>query len=56
MSKAHDTARKCIKTSLMRQKLNYDEHVAGDNISEGMFVWLHNTARKKGLSPKLQYK
>ena len=56
MSQAHEKARRNIKASQQRQKRNYDRYVAGRTIKSGMFVWLHNSARKKGLSPKLQFK
>ena len=51
---SHDRARRNIKVSLQRQKCNYDRHVTSYKIQQGPYVWLRNTLRKKGLSPKLQ--
>ena len=56
MREAHERARSHMKMNLQRQKRNYDRHISGGKIQPGMFVWMHNTARKKGLSPKLQFK
>ncbi|XP_022108295.1 uncharacterized protein LOC110988783 [Acanthaster planci] len=54
LSLAHDRARKCLKQSARRQKNYYDRRSATDKLVVGEFAWLHNPAKKKGVSPKLQ--
>ncbi|XP_038052806.1 uncharacterized protein LOC119725470 [Patiria miniata] len=51
---AHGRARKCLKRSARRQKTHYDRRSVKYNLVAGDFVWLHNPAKRKGLSPKLQ--
>ena len=54
IQKAHERAQQCAKTSLRRQKKNYDRRTAESTIREGDFVWLFNPARRKGVCSKLQ--
>jgi hypothetical protein len=50
---AHDRARKKLQVEGMRRKKHYDGRATGSEVKEGDFVWLHNPAKKVGLSPKL---
>lgn len=50
---AHDRARKKLQVEGVRRKRNYDGRAHGSDLKEGEFVWLHNPAKKVGLSPKL---
>ena len=52
---AHDRARNCLKQSARRQKRNYDRRVKEQKLAKGQFVWLHNPARTRNLTPKLQF-
>ena len=54
LSFAHDRARKCLKQSTRRQKDYYDRRATKGSLAVGNFAWLHNPAKKKGFSPKLQ--
>ena len=54
LQKAHDRARDCLGKSARRQKRNYDRKAKEKGLREGQFVWLHNSAKKKHMSPKLQ--
>ncbi len=54
MRAAQGRARKCLKQSVRRQKAHYDRRTIQDKLQPGNFVWLHNPAKRKGLSPKLQ--
>ena len=54
MQRAHQRARENLAESARRQKRTYDQKAEGSRFGVGDFVWLHNTARTKGLSPKLQ--
>ena len=49
----HDFARVNIKLSSDRQKKYYDHKAQLKQFHQGDAVWLHNPARKKGISPKL---
>ncbi|XP_022111409.1 protein NYNRIN-like [Acanthaster planci] len=51
---AHERARICLLQSARRQKTCYDRRTTSPKLEPGNFVWLHNPAKKKGLSPKLQ--
>jgi hypothetical protein len=53
---AQERAGEQLKLSARRQKNLYDRKVSGDPIVVGEFVWLQNSACRKGLSPKLQPK
>ena len=55
LENAFDKAREHTKKNASRQKRNYDLKVAGKELNEGEWVWLENTARKIGISPKLQH-
>lgn len=50
---AHERARSCLKSAAEHQKKNYNRKTEDCKINEGMHVWLHNPAGKKGKSPKL---
>ncbi|XP_038044219.1 uncharacterized protein LOC119718868 [Patiria miniata] len=54
MQEAHNGARNCLRKSARRQKKNFDRRAFQHGLKEGQFVWLHNPAKKKHLSPKLQ--
>ena len=54
MRAAHQRARANFAQSARRQKKTYDQKVEGRPFAVGEFVWLHNAAKTKGLSPKLQ--
>ena len=54
IQQAHQRAEECFKKSAARQKRNYDRKVTNSDLQEGMFVWLYDHSRKKGISPKLQ--
>ena len=49
----HDLARENIQLSSNRQKKYYDHKAQLKQFNQGEAVWLHNPARKKGISPKL---
>lgn len=51
---AHERAEKCLGKSAVRQKIAYDRKSRDHQLQVGDFVWLHNPAKKKGTSPKLQ--
>jgi hypothetical protein len=53
MEMAHQVAREKIKMRSDKQKKYYDLKVHGHRYDRGQFVWLHNPARKIGISPKL---
>ena len=53
MTTVHDLARDKIKVQSDRQKRNYDLRMNYCKYDRGDFVWLHNPARKVGISPKL---
>ena len=54
MQLAHTGARECLKGAAVRQKRNYDRRAQASKLTEGTFAWLHNPAKKRGLSPKLR--
>ena len=54
MQRAHQRARDNMAESARRQKKTYDRKAEGSSFRIGDFVWLHNTAKTKGVSPKLQ--
>ena len=56
MQAAHQRARNNFAESARRQKKTYDMKVEGRTLAVGEFAWLHNKAKTKGLSPKLQRK
>ena len=39
-----------------RQKRNYDKKAVAKSYLVGSFVWIHNEIRKRGRSPKLEFK
>ena len=51
---AHKRAKECLDKSAVRQKKAYDRKSENHQLQVGDFVWLHDPARKKGISPKLQ--
>jgi hypothetical protein len=53
MTLVHDLARKNIQMKSDHQKRNYDLKTHVHRYEPGDAVWLHNPARKKGVSPKL---
>ena len=54
MRAAHQRARNNIAKNTRRQKKTYDMTAESSQLKVGKFVWLHSTARTKGLSPKLE--
>ncbi|XP_038045162.1 uncharacterized protein LOC119719738 [Patiria miniata] len=54
MQDAHKRARECLGKSARRQKKNYDRKASEHGLREGQLVWLHNPAKKRHMSPKLQ--
>jgi hypothetical protein len=56
MWEANEEARKQLGTAIRHQKVAYDLKVHGQSFSDGDMVWLHQTLRKKGKSPKLMVK
>lgn len=42
-----------MKGAATQQKRNYDRKAKSSDVKEGVFVWLHNPAQKRGHSPKL---
>jgi len=56
MWEANEEARKQLGTAIRHQKVTYDLKVHGQSFNDGDMVWLHQTLRKKGKSPKLQVK
>ncbi|GFU52108.1 kinectin [Trichonephila clavipes] len=50
----HHLARERIGMASERMKTRYDARATGHDFYEGNKVWLWNTKRRKGLSPKLQ--
>jgi hypothetical protein len=49
----YDLARERILLKSTQQKRNYDLKTKGHRYERGDFVWMHNPARKVGISPKL---
>ena len=56
MQDAHERARIRMRISSRRQKKGYDRKSHGESLRRGDFVWLHNPAKRKGVSPKLESK
>ena len=56
MRAAHQRARGNFAESARRQQKTYDAKAEGNPMVEEEFVWLHNKAKTKGISPKLQRK
>ena len=56
MWEANEEARQKLGTAIRHQKVAYDLKVHGQSFSDGDMVWLHQTLRKKGKSPKLMVK
>ena len=56
LQEAHERPRECLRQSARHQKRTYDRKVHGQGLEEGQFVWLFNNARKKGRSPKLEFR
>ena len=54
MQRTHQRARDNLAESTRRQKRTYDQKAERSRFRVGDFVWLHTTAKTKGLSPKLQ--
>lgn len=54
MRLAHERARENTSESSRRQKKVYDRKAHAHELTVGQFVWCYNSARTKGLSPKLQ--
>ena len=50
---AHEKARGNLKLAAEHQRRNYDRKSKPNKVKEGMLVWMHNVAVKKGQSPKL---
>ncbi|MEO0683466.1 MAG: reverse transcriptase domain-containing protein [Cyanobacteria bacterium J06649_11] len=53
---AQQLARDNLKKAQRKNKDLYDQNASKSKFKEGDEVWLHNKARKKGLSPKLMAK
>ena len=53
---AQQLARDNLKKAQRKDKHYYDQNASKSNFKVGDEVWLHNKARKKGLSPKLMAK
>jgi hypothetical protein len=53
LGEVHNVARNHIKLKNAAQKRNYDLRAKGKRYNRGDFVWMHNPARKVGISPKL---
>jgi hypothetical protein len=53
LEQVHAVAREHIKCRSDRQKRNYDVKTRMKRYEECDLVWLHNPAKKKGISPKL---
>ena len=53
---AHIRARVVFLSSSQRQKGDYDKKAVDKSYLVGSFVWLHNEVRKKGRSPRLEFK
>ena len=51
---AHKRAEECLGKSAVRQKTAYNRKSNDHKLQVGDFVWLHDPAKKKGVSPKLQ--
>ena len=54
LEKVHQCAREHLKISGDRQKKQYDKKAHTHPYNKGDCVWLRDSTRKKGLSPKLQ--
>ena len=54
MQRTHQRARDNLAESTRPQKRTYDQKAERSRFRVGDFVWLHKTAKTKGLSPKLQ--
>ena len=54
IQKAHQRAQACIGKAAVHQKRNYDRKASSHGLREGIFVWLHDPSKRKGISPKLQ--
>ncbi|XP_033103186.1 uncharacterized protein LOC117105992 [Anneissia japonica] len=52
--RAAQRARQVLKLSARRQKRTYDQKASRQELTEGQFVWLYNSAKTIGKSPKLQ--
>ncbi|UYV78634.1 K02A2.6-like, partial [Cordylochernes scorpioides] len=55
MLSIHQWAREKLHLSSEKMKDRYNVKTSHNTFKEGEMVWLHNSQRKKGLSPKLQY-
>ena len=55
LSMASDFARSNLVAVRDSMKLRYDKSTRLEALNEGDSVWLHNTSRKKGRSPKLAF-
>jgi hypothetical protein len=51
--KAHEVARKHLKTAATHQKQTYDHKAGKSALEEGQAVWLWDPSRKRGVCPKL---
>ncbi|GFT48874.1 retrovirus-related Pol polyprotein from transposon 412 [Trichonephila clavipes] len=54
MEEMHHLARERISMASEKVKTRYDARATGHDFHEGDKVWLWNTKRRKGVSPKLQ--
>ncbi|GFX40082.1 integrase core domain protein [Trichonephila clavipes] len=54
MEEMHHLPREIIGMASEKMKTRYDARATGHDFHEGDKVWLWNTKRRKGLSPKLQ--
>ena len=56
LERVHQSAGEHLKISADRQKKQYDKKAHSHPYNQGDCVWLMDSTRKKGLSPKLQKK
>ncbi|GBN00721.1 hypothetical protein AVEN_105243-1 [Araneus ventricosus] len=54
LESVHVFARERIKLARERIKTRYDSRATYHLFKEGYLVWMYNTKRRRGLSPKLQ--
>ena len=52
----HENARTNLKLAAAKQRQMYDRNTMSRTLNRGDWVWLQNTQRKKGLTPKLMTK
>ncbi|GBN37267.1 hypothetical protein AVEN_22602-1 [Araneus ventricosus] len=54
LESVHAFARERIKLASERMKTRYDSRATDHHFKEGYLVWMYNSKRRRGLSPKLQ--